>query len=146
MQAWLRHWRRWLLFGCCLVVLGSVGALLYELLRPDPVRLAFSRVQLGMTENEVLAVVNQIGAPRIEPAEGEILIMDDQYPIVDAAIPKLSIPRLAQDTWARYGVGTGQIVVVFRNELAVHKISLRYPTVLDRLRVFLTRIRAAVGL
>ena len=60
----------------------------------------------------------------------------------------LLVQRGATDTArAAYELESGRITVVFRNNRAIGKCSTRYETVWwDRLRPYLTRVRAAVGL
>jgi hypothetical protein len=142
MRPFLWRWRWWLLLGCCLVVLGSVGALLYELLTPDPVRLAFSRVQLGMTESDVQAVLQQ-----------DVVTGVEKWPFEGTAVAVEGIEDHTQEfrvftAWKMksYKLRSGEIRVDFANGRAAAKYCLRHSSIWDRLPVFLGRIRAAVGL
>jgi hypothetical protein len=74
-----KRWRWWLLLGgLCLALVGALGALLLESPAPDRVRLAFGRVQLGMTTTDVNAVMMELG--RLRGGRGGILLPEEQFP------------------------------------------------------------------
>jgi hypothetical protein len=79
-----KRWGWWLLLsGFCLALFGAVGALQLDSFSPDPLRLAFRRVQLGMTTNEVDALMKGVDGLKTGRVGGgdDILVPDEQLPI-----------------------------------------------------------------
>jgi hypothetical protein len=67
MRAFLSRWRWQLLaVALCLAIAGSLGFLLLDQRRPHELRQAFSRVELGMSESAVRAVLGQDGLREID--------------------------------------------------------------------------------
>ena|ERR1700730_9205227 len=137
MRAFLRgrHWR--LLWAVlCFAVVCFLSAFLSSG-SPDPVRLAFSRVQLGMTEREVDAIVSEINQHKVFPQRHEVLVFEDV-----AVTSQAQLGHPGKDYW----LSTGEISVEFLKDRAVGVSSWRYETAADKLRMFLKQLRAAVGL
>jgi hypothetical protein len=135
------RWRWQLLaVALCLAVAGSLGFLLLDQRRPHELRQAFSRVQLGMSESDVQAVLEQ-----------DVVRGVDEWPSEDDPILVEAIEHHPQEfkisrKMTPYRLKSGEILVEFANGRAATKFCLRHPTVWDKLRAFLGRIRAVVGL
>jgi hypothetical protein len=142
MRAFLSRWRWQLLaVALCLAIAGSLGVLLLDQRRPHELRQAFSRVQLGMSESAVRAILGQ----------DVLRETDKRFRSSPALIPE-AIEVIEVGNWVdlskvtTYQLKSGDITVWFYNGRVALKNSARYPTAWDRMGAFLKRIRAAVGL
>jgi hypothetical protein len=90
-----------------------------------------------MTEHEVDAIVDEINQHKVLPERHEVLIFEDVVVNSQAQLGR---------TGKVYELRTGRVGVEFRDDRAVGKDSWRYETTADKLRMFLRRLQAAVGL
>jgi hypothetical protein len=148
MRTWLKRWRWWLLLGgLCLALLGALGALLLESPAPDPMRLAFGQIQMGMTTSEVDAVMRDIKRVKTGRRGSDAIVAEEYFPTSMGPL-KIAMRPGPGHTLRDYAWESGDVIVVFRNDRAIYKYSARYqkPTVWDSMGGFLKRVRAAVGL
>jgi hypothetical protein len=134
MRKWLKRWRWWLLAG--VLSLAFIGIALIP--GPAPVR-PFDRIRIGMTWNEVNAVIGQI---RQEERSGRRILFVNE----GSAKPAPG----ESDVAMTYGFETGQLTVAFVGDRVVHKSSISVSpsrTLWAKLRLLLDRIRGtpAIG-
>jgi hypothetical protein len=152
MRAFLSRWRWHLLaVALCLAIAGSLGFLLLDQRRPHGLRQAFGRVEFGMSESAVRAILGQDVLREIDnrPRGGPALIPGAIEAIeVGKWEGKLeeSLTTADPSKWTTYQLKSGDITVCFFNGRVLVKKSARYPTAWERMLAFLERIRAAVGL
>jgi hypothetical protein len=110
MKAWLKRRRWWLLLT--LLLLGASALLLREVSKPDPMLVAYGRVQRGMTQEQVDAVM--VGWPATRQIRRHLVV---------------------------YHFESGGVTIEFKDNRVAEKSFwyLPRPTFLGRLRSFLSR-------
>jgi hypothetical protein len=137
MRAFLWRWRWWLVaVGLCLIAVA--GAFWLQSLARDPAKMAFDRIQLGMSHNEVRAAILMEGGHRVMRKE-----LTEERSLY-AAVYWFSGLTADGRTERLYA----QVDIMFdKQDRLVNKKFVRYgPSLLDKLTHWVTRIRRAVGL
>jgi hypothetical protein len=120
MRKWLKRWRWWLSAGLGLAVVGSLlGALLFESLSPSSVR-PIDRIQLGMTANEVDAVMDEIR--EMGRSGRDILILEEESEKPASLMNDSDAPH--DYALKPYTFESGQITVGFVDDRAFYKSSI----------------------
>ena len=105
----------------------------------NELRQAFDRVQLGTTESDVQASLEQDVVSEVE--KWPDAYVNVALEAIEDYFPEFNLPKITT-----YELKWWMILVEFGNGRAVTKCCYRRVTVWDKLQAFLGRIRAAVGL